>query len=342
TNDDRVHKRLHDLILYTRHAELYYGYAAGVESLEAVARHDYRMRTTMMVHTYGLWSRMLSQQAALDPNHPWKDERPFTSDELNKIVVDGIVKNIPAEPGFVGVEFSNKLAPATPLKLPSVPEGRFPDAPQDHQRYYVWLPDTKESLDLRIAVKKRWLNRLPKATLYSPQEVSLNAVAVDESYPVDDQFHDVKLKTPYSGLHRLETIDGGDYTRIEWPAGLPVTLESGIDTPGVTSHFRGSWTLYFYVPKGTKVVGGWASRIANWAPRISGKLVDPDGKTALDFEQIEEGWFKVPVAEGQDAKLWKFENSQGQRLLMTVPPYMARRAEELLLPAEVISADAQP
>jgi hypothetical protein len=140
----------------------------------------------------------------------------------------------------------------------------------------------------------------------------------------------------------VETWDGGDYTHIKWPVGMPVTIESGIDSPDVTSHFRGPWTLYFYVPRGTKIIGGWASRIANWAPRISGTLVDPSGKPAIDFAKTEEGWFKVPVGEGQDGKLWKFENSQGQRLLMTVPPFLARSGEELLLPEEVLAADGPP
>jgi hypothetical protein len=34
-----------------------------------------------------------------------------------------------------------------------------------------------------------------------------------------------------------------------------------------------------------------------------------------------------------DGKLWRFDHSQGQRLLMTVPPCLARNAAELLLPA---------
>lgn len=98
--------------------------------------------------------------------------------------------------------------------------------------------------------------------------------------------------------------------------------------------------MYFYVPKGTKLVGGWASRVANWAPRISGRLLDADGREVLDFGKLEEGWFKAPVPPGQDGRLWKFENSRGQRLLMTVPPYLARSAEELLLPREIVELDA--
>ena len=68
----------------------------------------------------------------------------------------------------------------------------------------------------------------------------------------------------------------------------------------------------------------------------------PEGRAVLDFAKAEEGWFQAPVPPGQDGKLWKFENSQGQRLLMTVPPYLARSAEELLLPQEVVEADRKP
>lgn len=342
TTDPKVHARIDHLTLYTRHAELYYAKAAGSGSVEAVARHAYRIRTTMMVHSYGLWCRLVSQKAALDPKHAWKDERPYSSDETAKILADGMAKNKPVEMGFEGVEYSSKLVPAAAkLGLPKVAEGSFPFAPQDNQRYHIWIPEKASSLDLKVTVRKVWQNRLPKISLFSPQEVSLNAVASDENYKPDSKPYEIRLKTPYAGLHRVETWDGGDHTRIEWPADVPVTVESGIDSPGVTSHFRGSWTMYFYVPKGTKTVGGWASRIANWAPRPSGKLLDGDGKEVFDFAKADEGWFNVKVPPGQDGRLWKFENSLGQRLLMTVPPYLARRSEDLLLPAEIVEADAK-
>ena len=341
TTDPKALARIDDLIKYTRYAELYQAHAAGRGSVEAVARFAYRIRTTMMVHSYGLWCRLVSQAAALDPKHPWKDDRPFAADEVGKILADGIAHNQPVEPGFVGVEFSAKLVPSTPLDLPSVADGSLPTASQDHQRFYVWLPEKAGSLDVTVTVRKIWANRTPKISLYSPQEVSLNAVATDASYKPDGKPNALRLKTPYAGLHRVETIDGGDNTHVAWPAGMPVTVESGIDTPGVTSQFRGPWSLYFYVPKGTKVVGGWASRVANWAPRASGKLLDADGTERFDFGAADEGWFKVPVPPGQDGRLWKFADSQGQRLLMTVPPYLARRADELLLPAEVVEADAK-
>jgi hypothetical protein len=59
----------------------------------------------------------------------------------------------------------------------------------------------------------------------------------------------------------------------------------------------------------------------------------------LDFSKLEDGFFKVEVPSGADGALWKFEHTLGQRLLMTVPPYLARSSEELLLPRECVASD---
>ena len=67
-----------------------------------------------------------------------------------------------------------------------------------------------------------------RVKLFSPQDVTLNAVASDESYKPDGKTYEITLKTPYAGLHKVDFVDGGDFTRIEWPAGWPVTIESGI------------------------------------------------------------------------------------------------------------------
>jgi len=195
---------------------------------------------------------------------------------------------------------------------------------------------------LSVRVQKVWANRSPKLSLFSPGDVKIEPVAVDETYQPDGQVRALSLVTPHDGLHRVETLDGGDHTYLQWPEGMPVTIESGIDTLGVKEHFRGAWALYFYVPQGTATVGGWASRIANWAPRISGQLLDGSGRVVHDFGQAEEGWFNIPVPEGEDGTLWKFENNQGQRLLMTVPPYLARTGAQLLLPAEIVENDRKP
>jgi hypothetical protein len=88
--------------------------------------------------------------------------------------------------------------------------------------------------------------------------------------------------------------------------------------------------MYFYVPKGTSTVGGFGGN--------AGVLKDGGGKVVFTFTKND--YFNVPVPPGQDGTLWKFENSLGSRLLMTVPPYLARNGEELLLPREVVERDA--
>lgn len=340
TADIAVRRRIDDLVLYTHHVELYTAAADGRGSRDEVVRHDWRMRTSMMVHSYGLWCRLLNQQAALDPKHPLKDGSPFSEAEITGFISNGITTYQPVDPGFTPVTFSTTLVPAAEkLKFNSVPAGRFPDAPQDQQRWWLWLPQAG-GLDSEVTVHKRWANRVPKQSLWAAASVHPDAVAVDESQKADGQARKLVLRSPHTGLHRLETLDGGDHTFITWPK-IPVTIESGIDTPGVTSHMRGGWTLSFYVPRGTKLVGGWASRIANWAPPVSGRLLDGEGKVALDFSGRGDGWFTVPVPTGQDGKLWTFVDTQGQRLLMTVPPYLARSGEELLLPREVVETDAR-
>ncbi|MCM8525289.1 MAG: DUF4838 domain-containing protein, partial [Lentisphaeraceae bacterium] len=331
--------RIKDLVLYTRHVELYTALADGRGQRDEVVRHAWRMRKTMMIHSYGIWCRLISHQAALDPKHPLKDKSPFSEAEISGFITNGIKNYQPVDPGFEPVTFSSKLEPAAKrLKLNTVPMGHYPGAPQDQQRWWLWL-EKPGNLDIDVTIKKIWANRAPLLSLYASQSVYPDPVAVNDKIKADNKTHKVSLKSSHKGLHRLETRDGGDNTFINWPK-IPVTIESGIDTPGVTSHMRGSWTLSFYVPKGTKNVGGWASRIANWAPPASGKLLDGDGKEIYDFTGKGDGWFNIPVPEGQDGKLWTFSKSIGQRLLMTVPPFLARTGSELLLPKEVIMKDS--
>ena len=69
-----------------------------------------------------------------------------------------------------------------------------------------------------------WNNRPHKITLTSPEDVTAGVLDTSDIVKPDGKTYDVKLKTQYAGLHTIHTVDGGDYTRIEWPDGLPVTV----------------------------------------------------------------------------------------------------------------------
>src|SRR5690606_1499603 len=88
----------------------------------------------------------------------------------------------------------------------------------------------------------------------------------------DKQWHHVALNTDFTGLHRIELTDGSAGTRLGFSDGPPMTVRATSDEPVV---FTGRWSLYFYVPKGTSVVGGYSSSV--------GTLHDPDGKPAFTF-----------------------------------------------------------
>jgi len=346
-NAPDVLRRIDDLLLYTRYVEIYEAFASAAgKSREAakndVLRHAYRMRKTMMVHTYGIWARLASQNAMNRRDHVAISDEPFREDEIVKILRFGLANNKPVDMDFDAIEFSTILVPAShALGLPTVEQGSYPTQPQDRQNYYIWVDKAPAKIHLKVTTTHRWNLRPHKITLFSPKDVYVKEVDSSDIVKPDGKQYDVILNTPYDGLHRIQIRDGGDFTRIIWPDGMPVTLPGSESTQGVKNHFRGPWTLYFYVPKGTKTVAGWAERIANWAPRISGTLQDSTGKSLYDFSKVNDAWFVVPVPEGQDGKIWRFKNTHGVRYLMTVPPYFARTTEDLLLPREVVETDAK-
>lgn len=345
TDDPAVRRRIDDLMLYTRYVELWSDYAAGQgdarqKAFEAVIRHVYRMRKTMMVHSKALYRDVAARDKSVSiPNgatwnvpegrNPWKDGSAFSREELDGLVTKGIANRKLFD--FEPVAFRQELVPATPLKLPEVAKaGNFGTYSRGSRTYFTWI--TKAPATLRVKAKAGLIygNRGPaKLALYPAQEPEGKAVAHAEVAP-DKEEKSVELKTTFAGLHRLEVSDGSAGTAVSFAEGTPVTLWSSPEQPAT---LHGRWSAYFYVPKGTKTVGGFASG--------TGLLRDGSGKQVHTFDK-KAGYFSVRVPEGEDGKLWKFENSVGQRLLMTVPPCLAREARELLLPEEVVKAVKPP
>lgn len=344
-----VSARLDDLVLYTRYAELYNRYrpasgAARQAAFERLWRHTYRIRDRMLVSTVAICHRDRFRDRSVnlpescdwevpEGKNPWKSSAPFTAAELARMVDEGIAANPIMTLDFEPVDFSRELVRAAPLKLPEASPGSFSLRGRGTRRYLIWL-DKPGQLVLRVTggLIAHYRDRgNVKISLFSPQEATLEPVAHDESVPPDGNEHQVALKTPYGGLHTLEVSDGSDMTDLVLRAGLPVTIESAMPTPPPDLGRR--WTLYFYVPRGTRVVGGYTSDTI-------GILRDGSGAQVFDFGGLgRAGYFRVPVPHGQDGRLWKLENAGGQKLLMTVPPYLARSEKELLLPREVVAAD---
>ena len=91
------------------------------------------------------------------------------------------------------------------------------------------------------------------------------------------------------------------------------------------NRMSGRWTLYAWVPPGTKKIGLYSTA-------SGGELRRSDGKKAIDLATDGGGFLSVDVPEGMDGKYWSFRNVAGRVSLFTIPPYLARTPTEMVLP----------
>lgn len=351
TQDAAVHRRLDDLVLYTRYLELYAAYRlatgeARQQAFEQVWRHAYRMRDRSMLSTVAICHRDRFRDPSVEvpadagwdipePENPWKSSRPFAADEVAGILARGIEANRPTEIPFTPVAYGSELLPAEGLEPAGTGPGQRPDTFRHLQRVHTWLPENRREIRLRVTggLIPHYRDRgNVRFALYAAAEATLEPVARDHSVPPDGAEHSIVLRSPYSGAHTLEWTDGGDRTRVVWTEDLPFTLRSTAEDP---MRIDGRWDLTFYVPRGTACVGGYTTATA-------GRLVNAQGTEVFSFAAMPHAdYFAVPVLPGTDGAFWRFEDCLGARILLTVPPYLAPSPEHLLLPREVVEADAQ-
>jgi hypothetical protein len=347
-----IRRRIDDLVLYARYVDLYHRYATAEESsrqaaFERLIRHAYRMRKTMMVHMKALYRDLVrrDESVAIPPeaawnvpeiDNPWKSSDPFSEKELSSFLANGIERYQLTKLEFAPVEYSEDLMPATALNLPDVEAGDAGPG-RRKQTFYTLVPQAPATIELRITgglitqYRDRGNVRIELWKVNGASETGKreSLVATDRSVPPDGVERTVELTARETGLHRIVVDDGGDRTHVTWPAGQPMTIRSTVDAP-MNEHYP-EWMLYFYVPKGTRVVGFHGGQ--------HGEVHDSAGRPVFWLNGREPGFYSVTVPAGQDGKLWRIQYGRGAIRLMTVPPYFARDASELLLPRKVVEAD---
>src|SRR5581483_316990 len=262
---------------------------------------------------------------APEKTNPWKAGPAYTRADFERMTAAGIGARKLLD--FTPVAYSSELVPAAPLALPDAKPGSAGLYSRGPRTYFTWVEKAPATIELKARAGIVYDSRGPaKLDLFPLAEPEGKAVAHAEVTP-DKTEHPVSLKTTFTGLHRVEVADSGAGAAVAWADGLPMTIVSSPDAP---AELHGRWGLYFYVPRGTKVVGGFASGPGSLLDGTGKKVHECDGKT---------GYFSVAVPAGQDGRVWMFSNTAGRRLLMTVPPCLARSPRELLLPAEVVRAD---
>ena len=348
-NTPEIQARIDDLVLYARYVDLYHRYAGAKgesrqAAFEQLIRHAYRIRETMMVHTKALYRDLVRRDKTVgipsgaewnvaEADNLWKSSRPFDNTQLTAFVAEGIERYSLTTLDFTPVEYSDDLVPASKLDLPPVERGEL-GAGRHEQIFHTFVEQVPATIELTVTggLITHYRDRgnvrveLWKIGGASQSGQRQTLVATDRSVPPDGSERTVKLSPNQTGLHKLVIQDGGDRTRVTWPAGQRIAIPSSLREPMNPNY--SSWMLYFYVPEGTKVIGLHGGG--------HGEVHDAAGRPVFWLNGREPNFYSVAVPDGQDGKPWRIRYGRGAVRLLTVPPYLARSTDELLLPREVV------
>ena len=344
-----VRARIDDLTLYARYVDLFHRYAGAKdatrqEAFERLIRHAYRMRKTMLVHAKALYRDLVRRDKmvripeeadwrVVEEKNPWKSSEPFTETELAAFLKEGIERYPLTELDFKPAHYGDDLVPAAGLESPDAPRGDF-GAGRGAQVFFTYVREAPANLELRITggLIKHYRDRgnvrveLWKIGGASAEGQMETPVATDRGAAPDGVERAVTLAAKEPGLYKIIVHDGGDRTLVDWPEGQPMAVRSEVDAP-MNSHYH-NWAACFYVPKGARVIGLYGGD--------HGEIQDSAGRTVFWLNGREPNYYSVEVPDGQDGKLWRVRYGRGAIRLLTVPPYFARSAQELLLPREVV------
>lgn len=334
--DPAVAARLNDLALYTRYVELYNQYlrakgAPRQTAYEQLVKYSYRTRKHGISQVPAIWKSLDRRDTTIkhpeayalevaEENNPWKSSEPYSQEAIQTFIREGIANN--PLMSFEPVAFSDNLVPATSLNLASTLPGQF-EKNVGETHFLTWTDKAPATLTLQ---SQNFSDRSSRIYyLFSLADVKSEETdrALDRAIPSPNKrVRIVTLKTSIPGAQRIKAT--GATTATSWDVNIPMVIESSVTNP---AKFEGQWSLYFYVPKGTKVVGGYGDGTAT--------LNDAQGNSIGKVEVAGDYW-NVPVPPGKDGQLWKFAEANGSFQLMTVPPYLARSAAEMLVPEEVL------
>ena len=342
-------QRIDDLILYTRYVELYHEYryakVSRQQRFEQLLRYVYRIRETMMVDAQALFESLprrdrrvkLPPQAAWNvpiPKNPWKSRERITDAEIEQILRQGVSRHVRSEIPLQARAYHSSLVPSTPLSLPAVRSGHAESA-RGPRSYYTYL-DEPGNIVLQVTggliahYRNRGNVRIALWRLGTPGRQDAQLVTRHDNVPPDGEERSVTLPCQEPGVYRIDVNDGMDATRVTWPPGQWMTWKMSVaDRPPA---MQGAWTLYFFVPRET-------ARIEIYARTRNGSVVAPDGSIARSLRDVNGECLAVEVPSGLAGSAWLLQDVEGEIRLINVPPYLARRTDELLLPAEVVAAD---
>ena len=364
---EAIDARLDDLTLYVRYQELYKKYAdvsgpARQQAAREMFSHLYRARFHSTNHAYGIirdlsgrdrslgWTQEETKsfgrgvplweiQAPLEEKTSpalslWEPRAPYERNEILAMSADGVKNNPKLD--FKPVSYSKDLVPASPILEgeKAVTPGWIGGQAVHNILYYTWAEKPGSEWHIKVTCGNDSMGRptdkiRPKIELWAAKEAEDKPVSVAELDIENGKTGDLVVKSPHDGLHWV-ILSGARWQKLELDPGKSWTVTSSSDIPCLSQGVAETSTLYFYVPKGTSVIGG------HFTGR--GTLINPEGKAVKNFDK--DGYVKIEVPKGMDGRLWKVKDLRGGNfLLLTVPPYFAPSPRDLLLPREVVEGE---
>jgi hypothetical protein len=334
-----VQLRLQHLACYLHYLDLWLAYdiarvsTTRQQHFEGLMRFTYSIRREHMVHSWALRRDLANRDKRLevpeghwwgDPKRdPWRNGEPVTPEVVAAWIRDGQTR--PRLPMAQVLERSSRLVR---LRSAANSSGAISSGTRTRtlrlrgkQRFELAF-DAPTTLELGVTAGfVREKKRPVKLTLCAAGSVG-DACQVKLA-PADKLAQRVSFEVPRPGQYTLTLQDSRQGVELTWPAGTALSIPA---TRGEPPALLGRWTLYLYVPSGTR-------ELVLYCGVGRGKLLDPRGAVAHVFG-AQRGIVRIPVPPGQDGKVWKFDHNSGGRLPLNVPPWFAVSPDELLVPAE--------
>jgi len=333
TREEAVLARIDDLAAYTRYVELYRRFSniakadARQAAYEELTQFGARIRESGMVHVRALFrdppirdkDLVFKEQTATEAGRS-----PLERAELRALVATGVQANKLLN--FETKNFGNDLVPL-PEEGVSTEKTNRVFSLRGRNTLYTYVARKGDAVGFTIQSHGMGKDgELVKVRIF-PVNHPLGESIADLEIPADKLDHEESVVTEFGGLHRIEIDDGGNVTSFTPRAGQPFVLAGGGERP---ASLFGRYSLYFFVPKGTRVVTGFISHPA-------GKIRDAGGREVLDLSRLPASdYFQTPVPPGQDGRVWKLDQGLGSCLLMNVPPFFALERQSLLTPKNAI------
>ena len=340
TGQPGVLARLDDVKLYLyyvrlmRDLALSQGKEPRLEALFPVLNLAYRARHRYIVNSPAIRGRYQTyylRGIKQPPEWDWRKTRgktawctgdDYTHEEVERIFQQGLnrFKTQPVEER----SFSNELVHAG---LKPTPKARRAKLEFQGGEKFVMQSLGAEPLEFQLLTGRiaHYRNRRP--TQWSVADASGKTVAQGE-LPLDGEWRPISVPVPQAGTYHFDIKDFGAGWGIKYEPGKPYVWQ--LEKAKRVHSMGWTFSLHFYVPKGTETVSYYVQGNAH-------TVVGANGQEIAKVPKQPGNLVSIPVPDGRDGEAWYLKNlGIGKLWFYNCPNYIAAGAEDLLVPRELL------